>query len=136
MVHYLLYLVSSYAEAVRCPLRHYIRDVYLELAKQYVYYYVVHIVVSFSHITEHCTTSVKYSCIGIVPYVIHDNPHFCPVGTQEGRYTKGGPLPTVNPIRRVIPPSIPLAKLGRSVTASMWQQTMRKYARQLIQGAG
>ena len=29
------------------------------------------------------------------------------VGTQEGRYTKGGPLPTVNPIRQVMPSSIP-----------------------------
>ena len=58
------------------------------------------------------------------------------VGIQEGRYTKGGPLPTVNPIRRVMPSSITLAKLGRAVTASTWQQTLRKYARQLIQGAG
>ena len=58
------------------------------------------------------------------------------VGTQEGRYTKGGPLPTVNPIRRVMPSSIPLAKLGRAVTASRWKQTLGKYARQLIQGAG
>ena len=58
------------------------------------------------------------------------------VGTQEGRYTKGGPLPMVDPIRRVMPSSIPLAKLGRAVTASTWQQTLRKYVRQLIQGAG
>ena len=58
------------------------------------------------------------------------------VGTQEGRYTKGGPLPTVNPIRRVMSSSIPVAKLGRAVTSSTWQQTLRKYARQLIQGAG
>ena len=58
------------------------------------------------------------------------------VGTQEGRYTKVKPLPTVKPIRRVTPSSIPLAKLGRAVTASTWQQTLRKYARQLIQGAG
>ena len=58
------------------------------------------------------------------------------VGTQEGRYTKGGPLPMVNPIQQVMPSSIPLAKLGRAVTASTWQQTLRKYARQLIQGAG
>ena len=58
------------------------------------------------------------------------------VGTQEGSYTKGGPLPTVNPIQRVMSSSIPLAKLGRAVTASTWQQTLRKYARQLIQGAG
>ena len=43
------------------------------------------------------------------------------VGTQEGRYTKGGPLPTINPIRRVMSSSIPLAKIGRAVTTSTWQ---------------
>ena len=57
------------------------------------------------------------------------------VGTQEGRYKKGRHLTTVNPIWRVTPSSIPLAKLGRAVTASTWQQTVQKYARQLIQGA-
>jgi hypothetical protein len=48
------------------------------------------------------------------------------VGTQEGRYTKGRPLPTVNPIRRIVPSSIPLAKLRRALTASTWQQTFSK----------
>ena len=43
------------------------------------------------------------------------------VGTQEGGYTKGGPLPTINPIWWVTPSSIPLAKLGRAVTTSTWQ---------------
>ena len=58
------------------------------------------------------------------------------VGTQEVGYIKGGPLPKINPIWRVTPSSIPLAKLGGAVTAFTWQQTVQKYARQLIQAAG
>ena len=58
------------------------------------------------------------------------------VGTQEGGYIKDGPLPKIYPIRRVTPPSNALARLGRAVTVSTWQQTVRKYARQLIQAAG
>ena len=40
------------------------------------------------------------------------------VGTQKGEYTKVGHLPKMNPIRRVTPSSIPLAKLGRAVATS------------------
>ena len=58
------------------------------------------------------------------------------VGTQEGGYTKGGPLPKINPIRRVTSSSIPLDKLDRAVTASTWQQTVRTYMHHLTQAAG
>ena len=57
------------------------------------------------------------------------------VGTHEGGYTKGGPLPKINTMWQVTPSSILLANLGRAVTTSTWQQTVQKYARQLIQAA-
>ena len=42
------------------------------------------------------------------------------VGIQDGGYTKAGPLPKINPTRRIKPCLIPLAKLGRAVAASTW----------------
>ena len=58
------------------------------------------------------------------------------VGTQEDGYTKGGILTKINPIWQVTPSSIFLAKLGRAVTASTWQQKEQKDAHQLIHAAG
>ena len=42
------------------------------------------------------------------------------VGILDDGYTKAGPLPRINPIRRVTPSRITLAKLGRAIAASTW----------------
>ena len=57
------------------------------------------------------------------------------VGTQEGGYTKGGPMPKINPIWRDKSSSIPLAKLGRAAAVSTWQQTLRTYVHYMLHTA-
>ena len=48
------------------------------------------------------------------------------VGTLKDGYTKSSPLPRVNPIK-VNRSRIPLAKLGRAITASTWHQAVHAW---------
>jgi len=57
------------------------------------------------------------------------------VGILDDGYTKAGPLPRINPIRRVTPSRITLAKLGRAIAASTWHQRARTRAHHMLWSA-
>ena len=54
------------------------------------------------------------------------------VGIIDSRYTKAGPLPRINPIQRVTPSHIPVAKLDRAVAASTGHHKLCAHVHQVL----